>query len=85
MCVAKWTQTGEGHRGSVMGDFQCECDMHAALGEGVRQMKADISQGRSRHGPSNSRKEVLFPAEGWRAGNSGGEIAHLFRLLMETS
>lgn len=44
MCMAKWTQTGEGHRGSVMGDFQCECDMHAALGEGgVRQMKADIS------------------------------------------
>lgn len=40
-------------RGSVMGDFQCECDMHAARrGRGVRQMKADISQGRSRHGPS---------------------------------
>lgn len=57
MCVAKWTQTGEGHRGSVMGDFQCECDMHAALGEGG--------------GKANESRHIIREEQTWPIGIQG--------------
>ena len=44
MCVAKWTESGEGHRGSARGAFSVNltCMLPSGM-EGVRQMKVDIS------------------------------------------
>ena len=52
MCVAKWTESGEGHRGSARGALSVNLTCMLLSGmEGVRQMKVDISQGKNRHSP----------------------------------